>query len=92
MSQQSENEALTPQELRETLLSEIEASQQAISNLNDEQLEEIVGGINGATRANIKYLFKQTYAGNMNHVSSQRDMNAIARQAFQAGKKGEFIR
>ena len=44
MSQSSENEALTPQELREALLSEIEVSQQAISELNDEQLEEIVGG------------------------------------------------
>ena len=91
MSQSSENEALTPQELREALLSEIEVSQQAISELNDEQLEEIVGGINGATRANIKYLFKQGWAGNLNHVSSQRDMNAIVRQAFQAGKAGDKI-
>ena len=59
--------------------------------LNDEQVEEIVGGINWATRANIKYLYKQTFAGNMNHVSSLRDMNAIVRQAFQAGKAGDKI-
>jgi hypothetical protein len=91
MSQSSENEALTPQELREALLSEIEVSQQAISELNDEQLEEIVGGINGATRANVRYLYKQTLAGNMNHVSSLRDMIQISRQAFQAGKAGDKI-
>ena len=44
MLHQPENEALTPQELRQALLSEIEASQQAIRELSDEQLEQITGG------------------------------------------------
>jgi hypothetical protein len=59
MSQQPENEALTPQELRETLLSEIEASQQAISELNDEQLEEITGG---GFFSNLSFIRKNGYS------------------------------
>jgi hypothetical protein len=52
MSNQPENEmqqseTITPQELREALLSELEASKQAIAELNDEQLEEIAGGAIG---------------------------------------------
>ena len=92
MSQSSENEALTPQELREALLSEIEVSQQAISELNDEQLEEIVGGINGATRANVMYLYKQAFTGKMNHVTSREDMRAIRNMAYEEGKAGNRIR
>jgi hypothetical protein len=44
MSNQPENGVLTPQELRQTLLDELETSQQAITALSDEQLEEIAGG------------------------------------------------
>ena len=44
MSNQPENGVLTPQELRQTLLNELETSQQAITALSDEQLEEIAGG------------------------------------------------
>jgi hypothetical protein len=91
MSQPSENEAQTPQELRETLLSEIEASQQAMSELSDEQVEEIVGGINGATRANVMYLYKQAFTGNMNHISRE-DMRAIRNMAYEEGKAGNRIR
>jgi hypothetical protein len=52
MSNQPENEmqqseTITPQELREALLSELEASKQAIAELSDEQLEEIAGGAIG---------------------------------------------
>ena len=47
MSNQPENEALTPQELREALLAELEASQQVIAEFSDEQLEEIAGGRGG---------------------------------------------
>src|SRR5690348_10314133 len=45
MAKQTENETLTLQEVRALLLAELEASQQAIAELSDEQLEEIVGGM-----------------------------------------------
>src|SRR5689334_17575806 len=49
MSNQPENEnqqaeTITTEELREFLLTEIEASKQAIAELSDEQLEEVAGG------------------------------------------------
>jgi hypothetical protein len=49
MSNQPENEnqqsqTVTPQELREFLLAELEASKQAIAELSDEQMEIITGG------------------------------------------------
>ncbi len=49
MSNQPENEnqqteTITAEEMREYMLAEIEASKQAVAELSDEQLEEIVGG------------------------------------------------
>jgi hypothetical protein len=49
MSNQSENEnqqseTVTPEEVRQYLLAEIEAGKQAITELSDEQLEEVAGG------------------------------------------------
>jgi hypothetical protein len=47
MSNQSEHEnqqSLIPEEVRQALLAEIEATQQAIAELSNEQLEEVVGG------------------------------------------------
>jgi hypothetical protein len=44
MSKQTENETMAPQEFREFLLAELEASRQAIAELSNEQLEEVVGG------------------------------------------------
>ena len=49
MSNQPENEnqqiqTVTPQELREFLLAELEATKQAIAELSDEQMEIITGG------------------------------------------------
>ncbi len=47
MSDQRENEnqqSLTPEEVRQSLLAEIDATQQAIAELSNEQLEEVVGG------------------------------------------------
>jgi hypothetical protein len=41
---QQQPETVTSQEVREYLLAELEASQQAISELSDEQLEEVAGG------------------------------------------------
>ena len=38
------SETVTPQELRESLLAELETARQAIAELNNEQLEEVVGG------------------------------------------------
>ena len=37
-------ETLTPEEVRQALLAEIEATRQAIAELSDEQIEEITGG------------------------------------------------
>ncbi len=48
MSNQPENEnqqTMTPEEVRQQILTELEASKQAITELNDEELEEIAGGI-----------------------------------------------
>jgi hypothetical protein len=50
MSQQPENEALTPQQLREALLLELETSQQALADLSDEQLEDVAGGLFSFTK------------------------------------------
>jgi hypothetical protein len=44
MSDQS-GQSLTPLELRQALLAEIEASRQAIAEFSDEELEVIVGGM-----------------------------------------------
>jgi bacteriocin-like protein len=44
MSNQPENEVPTSQELRQALLSQLGASQQAIAELSDEELEQIAGG------------------------------------------------
>jgi hypothetical protein len=47
MSNQSENEnqqIMTPGEVRQLLLAEIDAVQQAIAEVSNEQLEEVVGG------------------------------------------------
>jgi hypothetical protein len=43
MSQQSEHEALTPQQLYQSLVSEIKASQQTLAQLSDERLHAITG-------------------------------------------------
>ena len=52
MSNQSEHEnpqseTVTPQELRQLLQAEVEARQQIIAQLSDEELTEIVGGVIG---------------------------------------------
>ena len=44
MSNQPEHEKQQLQELRQSLLSQLEASQQAITELSDEQLEQVAGG------------------------------------------------
>jgi hypothetical protein len=47
MSNQSEHEnqqTMTPEEVRQSLLAEIDATKQAIAELSNEQLEEVVGG------------------------------------------------
>src|SRR5689334_14437933 len=47
MSDQIENEnqqSMTPEEVRQALLAEIEATQQVVAELSNEQLEEVVGG------------------------------------------------
>ena len=46
MSRQPENEVLTPQELRQALVSRLEASKQMISELSDEELEAVTGAFN----------------------------------------------
>jgi bacteriocin-like protein len=53
MSNQPENEVLTPQERRQSLLNELSALQQMINELSNEELEQITGGFGGAIRANI---------------------------------------
>ncbi len=50
MSNQPEQEnqqTATPQEMRQALLAELEAGEQAIAELSDEQLEEVAGGGGG---------------------------------------------
>jgi hypothetical protein len=42
-----EQQSLTPEEVRQALLAELDASQQAIAELSNEQLEEAVGGGRG---------------------------------------------
>ena len=47
MSNQSENEiqqTQTPEEVRQRILTELEANQQAITELSDEELEAVAGG------------------------------------------------
>jgi 23S rRNA-/tRNA-specific pseudouridylate synthase len=44
MTNQPDNKTLTPQALRQSLLSMLEASQQAIAALNDEELATVTGG------------------------------------------------
>jgi hypothetical protein len=47
MSDQHENESMTPEVVRQALLAEIDATKQAIAELSNEQLEEVVGGGRG---------------------------------------------
>jgi len=44
MSKQPENKNQQPHELRQALLNELEAGQQAITELSDEELEAVAGG------------------------------------------------
>jgi hypothetical protein len=44
MTNQPDNKTLTPQALRQSLLSTLQASKQAITALTDEQLVSVVGG------------------------------------------------
>jgi len=48
MSHQPENEALTPQELCQALVSELDASKQVLSELSDEDLTAVTGAFNRA--------------------------------------------
>ena len=55
MSDQIENEmqqtqTVTPEEVRQQLMAEIEATRQTITELNDEELEEVAGGVFGINR------------------------------------------
>ncbi len=50
MSDQPENEmqqSMSPEEMRQSLLAELDASQQAIAELSDEELEQVAGGALG---------------------------------------------
>lgn len=44
MSNQPENGSTTPEEVRQSLLAEIDATKRAITELSDEKLEEVAGG------------------------------------------------
>ena len=77
MSNQSEHEnqqieTPTPEEVREFLLTEIEAAQQQITELSDEQLEEIAGGIAG-TQYSIRGAWKGGMAGYSGANSGGKD-------------------
>jgi vacuolar-type H+-ATPase subunit H len=56
MSNQPESKTLTPEEIRQAILNELEASQQEIAEISDEQLEEIAGGALSDIRANISWI------------------------------------
>lgn len=61
MSNQPENEiqqSLTPEEVRQYALDELEASKQVIKGLSDEELEEITGGLLTNFRAGYQYTKK----------------------------------
>jgi hypothetical protein len=67
-----------PQELRQSLLSELETSQQAIAELSDEELEQVAGGrigrigklaIAGIVGGTLWHLYKNQ----QNQQSSQYD-------------------
>jgi hypothetical protein len=63
MSKQPENEALTPQLLRQALLSELEASQQTLVELSDEQLEAVAGAGIGSFFKHVGQGFKDFGSG-----------------------------
>ena len=90
MSQQPENEALTSQELRETLLSEIEVSQLAMSELSDEQLEEVAGGVSNTRLAIDSFYLHFMGGGNANDKANSIQQgiraNAEAGKTFNVGK------
>jgi hypothetical protein len=54
------HQTLTPAEVRQAPLSEIEASKQMVAEPSDEQLEEVHGGLPGGVRATISGI-KETY-------------------------------
>ena len=83
MAQTQEHEGLTAQEMREAFLRE----------LSDEQLEELAGGINGATRAKIMHLFGQIWKGKLDwNGLAKAERRQIVRQALDAGRHGEVLR
>lgn len=63
MSKQPENEALTPQQLRQALLSELETSQQTLVELSDEQLEAVAGAGIGSFFKHVGKDFKDFGSG-----------------------------
>ena len=55
MTTENENQQTpTPEEVRQYILAELEASKQTIAELSDEELEEVAGGKGGMMRANLK--------------------------------------
>jgi hypothetical protein len=70
MSNQPEHEnqqpeTVTPEEVRQSLLAEIEAGKQAITELSDDQLEEVAGGRFGQNRAMLKQAAIWTVGGTL---------------------------
>jgi hypothetical protein len=61
-------ESLTPEELRQFLLAELEVGKQVIEALNDEQLEEVVGGVRNYTAE--EHLIAMRYDGSPLSIES----------------------
>lgn len=61
-------ESLTPEELRQFLLAELEAGKQVIEALNDEQLEEVVGGVRNYTAEELSIAMR--YDGSPQSIES----------------------
>jgi hypothetical protein len=77
MSNQPENEnqqsqTVTPQELREFLLAELEASKQAIAELSDEQMEIIAGGARHPEEAQVQGIIHDEWNALNFHPSPQQ--------------------
>jgi bacteriocin-like protein len=72
-----------PQELRQSLLSELETNQQAMSELNDEELEQVAGG--GFLK---KALVATTVYGLYKHANRSQGGAAASSQSSQGPSSG----
>ena len=92
MSNQAENEnqqTVTPEEVRQYMLAELDASKETIAELSDEELEEVAGGIGltlgaGGLRAGLRGAFNNARPA---FTNAFKEIKGALKDGWTIGKK-----